>query len=125
VAPVLPVVEGDASLLAGAVGRLLDNAIKFSKTEGGHATVRARRTDGFVTLEVEDDGAGIAPEEQTRLSELFYQVDREQNEQQGAGCGLTIAHAVAAIHGGRLEVTSQIGVGSTFAIHIPCSRAPS
>lgn len=124
VAPGMPVFEGDATLLAGAVGRLLDNAIKFSKADGGHATIRARPTDGFLTLEVEDDGHGIAPEEQARLAELFYQVDREQNEQQGTGCGLAIAHAVAAIHGGRLEVRSQPGAGSTFSMHLP-RPAPS
>ncbi len=124
VPPGMPVVDADATLLTGALGRLLDNAIKFSKADGGHAILRARPTDGFVTLEVEDDGTGIAPEEQARLWELFYQVDREQNEQQGTGCGLAIAHAVAAIHGGRLEVDSQLGVGSTFAIHIPRSPAP-
>jgi signal transduction histidine kinase len=114
-----PRVEADATMVSGALVRLVDNAIKFSKPKEGHVTLRARLSKGHLILEVTDDGVGIPQAELDHLWELFYQVDRKANEQQGTGCGLAIVHSVALMHGGRLEVTSEPGVGSTFALHLP------
>jgi len=119
----LPEALGDTALLGEAMVRLLDNAIKFSRGEGAVAILRARALPRELVLEVEDNGLGIPPSEQTRLWEVFYQVDRSRNEQQGAGCGLSIVHSVALMHGGRLEVTSALGKGSTFALHLPARSA--
>ncbi len=120
----LPAVLGDARLLGESLDRLLDNAIKFSKREGGRVTLRAREEEGRVLIEVRDEGVGIPAGELERISELFYQVDRATNEQQGSGSGLTIARAIAILHGGTLEVESEPGVGSTFTLALPADRGP-
>jgi signal transduction histidine kinase len=114
-----PRAQADGTMVAGALVRLLDNAIKFSKPKGGNVTLRARPSKGHLALEVADDGVGIPQAELDHLWELFYQVDRKANEQQGTGCGLAIVHSVALMHGGRLDVKSEPGVGSTFALHLP------
>jgi two-component system heavy metal sensor histidine kinase CusS len=108
-------------MIIGALIRLVDNAIKFSKAEGGKVVLRALPLDGGLVLEVEDSGVGIPPEAQNHLWQLFYQVDRTRHEQQGTGCGLAIAHAVALMHGGRLSLTSTPGAGSTFRMHFPAA----
>lgn len=123
VAENLPQVDGDVELLTGALARLLDNAIKFSKAEGGRVTLRARRAGDRLVLEVEDEGVGIAAPELDHIFALFYQVDRRRNEQQGTGSGLTIADAVARMHGGQLEARSRPGIGSTFTLTLPPSSA--
>lgn len=124
----LPPVRGQRDLLSHAVARLIGNGIKFAKREGGTVGVSARAVRGAageeqVQIEVRDDGVGMAADQLDRITALFYQVDRERTEQQGTGAGLTIAHAVAAIHGGTLEVSSSVGVGSTFTLTLPAAPA--
>jgi len=115
----LPEVMGDTEYLADALGRLVDNAIKFSKPEGGEIRLRAVQEGAWVRLEVEDQGIGIPAAELPRLFEPLYQVNRERMEQQGAGIGLTIAKGLVELHGGRIEVESEVGVGSRFSILLP------
>ena len=62
----------------------------------------------------------ISPEELARLSDLFYQSDRATLEQQGLGSGLTIARGIMSFHGGTLGLTSQLGVGTTARLELPC-----
>ena len=115
----LPPVVGDARLLGEAVDRLLDNAIKFSKTGRGRVSLRARADDEWLVIEVEDQGVGIPAAELERVCDLFHQVDRGANEQQGVGSGLTVARTVALMHGGALSVNSMLGQGSTFRLRLP------
>jgi signal transduction histidine kinase len=116
----LPPVEADTDFLARALGHLIDNAIKYSAV-GDTVEVRARATGSTVTISVSDQGRGIPPGELSNIFDLFYQVDREYHEQQGAGLGLCITQGLVALHGGQIEVESDgvPGQGSTFALMLP------
>lgn len=102
-----------------ALARLLDNAIKFSKIQGGHASIGARQVGDHVEILVQDDGIGMHPDEQKQLFQRFSQVDREHREQQGLGLGLAIADALVRLHGGTITLESAEGEGSTFTITLP------
>jgi signal transduction histidine kinase len=116
----LPPVLGDSESLGGALRRLLDNAIKFSK-EGGEVTLRARVEGGRLRIEVRDQGVGMPASELGRISDLFYQFDRRTQEQQGSGLGLTIARGIVTLHGGTLGFESEVGLGFTATIELPTS----
>lgn len=105
--------------LQDALGRLLDNAIKFSKIQGGQVTIRAERQENDVVIAVIDDGIGIEPSQQKYLFQRFQQVDRERMEQQGLGLGLAIAGGLVELHNGSISVESEPGVGSVFTIRLP------
>ena len=79
--------------------------------------------DGRARLRVSDSGPGIAPEHVPRLGERFYRVDRSRSrESGGTGLGLAITKHVAQRHGGELQVSSQLGKGSTFMLVFPAQR---
>ena len=117
--PLLPCVVGQTELLLGAVSRLVDNAIKFSKKSGGEVVLSARPGGHGVVLEVRDTGIGMPAEELDRISEMFYQIDRATLEQRGSGVGLTIVRGIVALHGGELTVESEVGKGSTARVDLP------
>jgi two-component system sensor histidine kinase/response regulator len=116
----LPPVLGDSESLGGAIRRLLDNAIKFSK-EGGEVTLRARAEGGRLRIEVRDQGVGMPASELGRISDLFYQFDRRTQEQQGSGLGLTIVRGIVTLHGGTLGFESEVGIGFTAIVELPTS----
>lgn len=117
----IPSFVADAEYLAVAVGHLLSNAAKFSDS-GRPVTLGAQAQDGSVQIWVRDEGRGIAPDQYERIWDSFYQVDRAVHEDQGAGAGLAIVRGIARLHGGSVEVTSQVGVGSTFTITLPLEK---
>ncbi|HIP87120.1 MAG TPA: hybrid sensor histidine kinase/response regulator [Anaerolineales bacterium] len=119
VAPDLPPVLICETLFVDALGRLIDNGIKFSLRDERRVTVRARVADGRVEVSVIDRGIGIPPEEIPHLFERFRQIGRDRLEQQGVGIGLAIAREVIRLHGGDIEVESTPGEGSTFTIWLP------
>jgi signal transduction histidine kinase len=94
------------------------SAIKFT-LEGGRIDVRAVPVDGSVEVSVTDTGVGIAPEDQEAIFEEFRQVGTAQKKAEGTGLGLTLCRKFIGLHGGRIWVTSQVGVGSTFTFSIP------
>ncbi len=114
-------VECVPAYIEDAFGRVLNNAIKFSRQGGGRAVVGARCEEGMGIISVRDEGIGIAPAQQKRLFERFQQIDRQELEQQGLGLGLTLARSLVQLHGGDIEVESTPGVGSTFTIRLPQS----
>ena len=116
----LPACSGDAARLAETWARLLDNAFKFSPREST-VDVRARSTENDVVLEFVDRGVGIAAADQQRIFEPFCQVGRDQliDKATGTGLGLTLAKSTIERHGGRIEVDSQPGLGSTFCVRLP------
>jgi signal transduction histidine kinase len=116
----LPPVIGDRTYLLSAIRHLMDNGIKFSPRDT-HAEVKVilREEAGEILFEVCDEGPGIPGEEVERLFDTFYQINREKNEQQGAGAGLAIVRHVAALHGGSVEVETHAGDGSCFRLRLP------
>jgi two-component system phosphate regulon sensor histidine kinase PhoR len=98
---------------------LLDNAIKYNRA-GGRVGVAIGEAPDEVTLAVSDNGIGIPAIHLTRIFERFYRVDSGRaREEGGTGLGLAIVKHVAQVHGGRVEVESEVGAGSTFRVHLP------
>lgn len=110
--------------LQDALARLVDNAIKFSKQQGGRVSISAEVRGEWVVLCVSDDGIGIDPASLETIFERFFQLDRQRLEQQGVGLGLTIARDLIRLHGGDITVQSQPGVGSTFTVTLPVIGNP-
>jgi len=114
----LPAVEGDSARLRQAFLNLLANAVKF--TDRGHITVRARATEDWLTIEVEDTGIGIAEENRDKVFTAFAQVDDDlARHYNGLGLGLPITKEIVELHGGTIELTSTPNVGSCFTITLP------
>lgn len=98
---------------------LVDNAIKFSKTEGGQVILTTRQEGASWVLEIADDGVGIRQEALPWVFEAFRQVDRAKMEQQGAGLGLAIVCGLAEVYGGQVAVESRLARGSRFTVRLP------
>jgi signal transduction histidine kinase len=111
------VVDADADAFNHVLVNLLTNAMKFSPA-GSLVVVGARRADGEVVVSVSDEAPGIAPDEQERIFDRFYQ-SRNGNHARGTGIGLTIAQRFTAQHGGRIWVDSESGWGATFSFTMP------
>lgn len=112
-------VEGDRRRLSQVVRNLIDNAIKFSP-EAGTVTLSARREGKDAILSVTDEGPGIPHSERDKIFQRFYQVDRSRSKSRpGAGLGLAIAKHLVQLHGGAVEVESELGRGSTFRVRFP------
>jgi two-component system, NtrC family, sensor kinase len=111
-------VHADERKMRQVVLNLLSNAIKFTP-EGGRIEVAAVPKDGSVEVSVSDTGVGIAPEDQEKVFEEFRQVGTADKKVEGTGLGLTLCRKFVELHGGRIWVTSQVGVGSTFTFMIP------
>ncbi|MBT8484756.1 MAG: PAS domain-containing protein [Phycisphaerales bacterium] len=106
-------------LLEQALGNLISNAVNYSPA-GTTVTIRCARDNDDVRLEVADQGPGIARAHLPRLFERFYRVDHARSRALGGtGLGLAIVKHIALVHGGRAEVESTVGKGSTFRIVLP------
>ncbi len=117
----LPPVRGDVHSLQEMLQNLLDNAVRYTP-EGGRISVRAVVAEGEAVLSVNDTGIGIPKEHQERIFERFYRVDAARSrELGGTGLGLAITKHLAEAHGGRVEVESEVGRGSTFSLFLPCA----
>jgi len=112
-------VKANPALLEQAVVNLIDNAIKYSPP-GSPVRVEAQRSSGRVSIAVQDRGCGIAQEHLPRLFERFYVVDRGRSRNLGGtGLGLAIVKHIAQVHGGSVDVRSEVGKGSTFTLSLP------
>ena len=111
---------GDREQTLRVLRILLDNAIHYTP-EGGRVTLRAERDDDDVVLSVQDTGAGISEEAQSRIFDRFYRVDaaRTRNETSGTGLGLAIAKGIVEAQGGDIGVESTPGKGATFTFSLP------
>ncbi|MEZ2121770.1 MULTISPECIES: sensor histidine kinase [unclassified Corynebacterium] len=118
-------VDGDASLLITAVSNLIGNAINYSPSETTVSVSQKVSDDGSeVYIRVTDRGIGIAPEDQKRVFERFFRVDKARSRSTGGtGLGLAIVKHVAANHGGSITLWSRPGTGSTFTLILPVHRA--
>ncbi len=113
----------DRNMIAKVVGNLLANALKF--TRDGEVAVRASRVGDKVCLEVHDTGPGIPAEELPQIFERYRQASTASHSGfTGSGIGLALARELVELQGGRIDVTSQVGHGTTFHITLPAG-APS
>jgi two-component system, NtrC family, sensor kinase len=115
-------IQGDERKIRQVVLNLLSNAIKFTP-EGGRIEVAAVSKDGFVEVSVSDTGVGIAPQDQEAVFQEFRQVGTAEKKAEGTGLGLTLCRKFIELHGGKIRVKSQVGVGSTFTFTIPVRRS--
>ena len=114
---------GSANELRSAVSNLINNAVRYTPAGGLIEVQWQRLPDGGARLVVTDSGPGIAPQHLPRLGERFYRVDRSRSrESGGTGLGLAITKHVAQRHGGELQIRSELGHGSTFALEFPPQR---
>lgn len=110
----LPLIEGDEGQLAQAILNITVNA--FHAIQGqGTVTARTRLdVEGTVMLAIQDDGMGISEVDIDRVFEFYYTTKDE-----GTGLGLSIAQRIVYEHGGRIDVQSEAGTGTTFVIYLP------
>jgi two-component system phosphate regulon sensor histidine kinase PhoR len=114
-------VEADRARIEQVIANLLDNAVKY--TERGEISVMLGGDSDRAWCEVVDTGPGIPHEDQPRIFERFYRVDKARSrEKGGTGLGLSIVKHIVQLHGGTVTVRSSPGQGSTFRFEIP--RAP-
>jgi signal transduction histidine kinase len=113
------IVQADEATLRLALVNILDNAVKYTPTDGTVAVgVRAR--DGQALIEIADSGPGVPAEHAGRIFERFYRVDQSRTEVSGgAGLGLAIAKWAVEANGGRIELETRAGGGSTFRLVLP------
>jgi heavy metal sensor kinase len=117
----LPVM-GDENALRRVIDILLDNALKYTPAPG-KLTLSAEQHPNGVVVTVEDTGIGIASEDQSRIFERFYRVDKARSrELGGAGLGLAIAQWIVQLHKGTITVRSELGRGSIFQLEIPSQQ---
>jgi len=118
-------IVADAGKLREIFVNLIDNAVNYNKPMG-RVTLRVAATHKAVVLEVSDTGIGMSPETRGHLFERFFRADASrQSETVNAGLGLAIVKGYVDLFGGRIEVESELGVGSTFRITLPRTRASS
>jgi signal transduction histidine kinase len=114
----LGVVRADERKVKQVLLNLLSNALKFTPP-GGRVDVRAVRHLDTVEISVSDTGVGITPEDQDAVFEEFRQVGTTARKVEGTGLGLALSRKFVELHGGKISVKSEVGVGSTFTFTIP------
>ena len=115
--------QGDPDRLHQVVGNLLSNAVKFTPA-GGRVSVALQIAVPWVEISVCDTGVGVAPHMAPRIFDAFRKADASSNRRDsGLGLGLTIAHRLAVLHGGTIEVQSDgVGRGALFTVRLPATR---
>lgn len=117
--PKLPTVFGDRDKLQAALVNLVSNAVKYTQP-AGEITVRCGVQDDWVRIDVQDNGPGIDVDEQDKVFDKFFRGTNAANsEMRGNGLGLAFTREVARMHGGDVELHSEVGQGSTFTMRLP------
>lgn len=114
-------VWGDSALISRLIINLIDNAIKYGRTNG-RVWVSVKMEGNESLLSVRDDGIGIDAEQQEKVWQRFYQIDPSRGEECGAGLGLSMVNQIARAHGGYMTLESAINVGSCFTLHLPIKK---
>lgn len=116
-------VIGHEEQLYRLVLNVVSNAFRHTPAKG-KVVIRLRAVDKHALITVEDTGVGIHPDDQPRIFDRFYRIDKDRSRQSGgAGLGLSIALAIAQAHGGSIHVKSAVSKGSTFTIKLPLASA--
>jgi signal transduction histidine kinase len=114
--PDLPQVYADPRQMVQVLGNLTVNACQAMPT-GGKLTITAYRQEQMVAIAVKDNGVGIPPENMSKLFEPLF-----TTKLKGIGLGLAVSQKLAEANGGRIEVESEPGQGSTFSVYLPAYR---
>ena len=115
----MPWIRGDSTHLRRVFDNLVSNAFKFTPA-GGTITLRLKAEGEVIRIEVEDNGEGIPEDQLGHIFERFYQVESgSKRRHKGTGLGLTLVKEIVEAHRGTIEVSSQLGIGTTFTILIP------
>ncbi len=117
-------VLGNEEQLYRLLANLMTNGIQYTPA-GGKVTVHLKQTHSSVLVQVEDTGIGIPVEAHTHIFDRFYRLDAARRHTGGAGLGLSICRAIAHVHGGSIQVQSQLGKGSSFTVTLPRLRSAS
>lgn len=118
----LPTIYGDEYYLILALNRIIDNAIHFSAVDSP-ITLRANQENGYVVIEIQDEGTGMPPDVMEHIFERFYRADPAQTAR-GFGLGLPIAQKIIELHQGTIMAESEMEIGSTFTIVLPIQHKP-
>jgi heavy metal sensor kinase len=117
-------VQGDPDHTRQVLLNLVANAVRH--TERGTVTISASRDEGMTGITIADEGEGIPPEDLPRIFDRFYRVEKSRSRAHGGvGLGLAIAKMLTELQGGRIEVRSQLGDGSTFSVYFPSAPEPT
>jgi signal transduction histidine kinase len=120
----LPPVLGDAEYIRRILTNLLSNAHKYTPS-GGHIWVTADHREGWVRIDVGDDGIGLSAEDQAHVFDKFFRARRPAaQEVGGTGLGLAITRLLVEMHGGQITVSSMPGQGATFSFTLPAAGFP-
>jgi signal transduction histidine kinase len=111
-------VRGDPARLRQLFLILLDNAVRYSKSQG-EVKVDMEKANGEVAVRLADHGIGIAPEELESVFDRFRRGTNVQHDGEGLGLGLPVAKAIAEAHKGRIEMASRLGEGTTVTVFLP------
>jgi heavy metal sensor kinase len=118
------IVPGDNTRLQQLFSNLIENAIKYTSKGSVHVTIE--KTDGTAIVKVRDTGPGIPMQEQKKIFQRFYRVDKSRSrESGGTGLGLSIAEWIVKAHDGKIEVDSEPDNGSTFTVQLPIYKGPA
>jgi PAS domain S-box-containing protein len=118
-----PKLRGDPRLVSQAVINLLSNSIKFTREHGAVIVSLGGEPDGGYRLRIQDTGIGISPPDLAKVREPFVQVASAfSREHEGTGLGLPLVDQIMKLHGGSLEINSEIGLGTSATIRFPAER---
>lgn len=119
-------VRADRAKLLQTLRNLISNAYKYSP-DGGEVLLRLEQEvtppNGWLRLEVKDHGMGLTPEQMERVTERFYRADTS-GAIPGTGLGMSIVKEIVELHGGRLSLSSEVGVGTSVMVHLPEAASP-
>lgn len=119
----LPFVHADLGLIERVIQNLLENAIRYTP-DGGKIVISLTRTDDSVTVQVKDNGCGIAEKELPLIFERFYRPEKSRQQSSGgAGLGLAISKRILELHGSTIQAFSKINQGTEFRFHLPIHQA--
>ncbi len=119
----LPLGHFDAVLIEQVLINLLDNALKYSKSDAT-ITVRAKEIEKGLAVEILDEGLGVQPGDEERLFELFYRGAGAKPDRRGTGLGLSICRAIVQAHGGHIEIRNRAEGGTCVRFTLPNSGNP-
>ena len=114
----LPTIKGDRDKIKQVVLNLISNAVNYNKPSGS-ITVTAYSSLNELIISVSDTGPGIRKAEIDHLFEKFYRSQATEKTVQGTGLGLAICQKIVEAHNGRIYVQSEVGMGTTFSVHLP------